>query len=132
MVRPLRPLHSWHLVDAPPGVAAHAETVETAFTRGQATLTYGERCFEFTNTVEAGGECSLRLQEVGRVTASGSGKALLVFSPDGYRAEERSAPCRDALDGALLRDIDAQVLQTLARALLDDAARAMDVEERLR
>ncbi len=132
MVRLSHPLHSWHLVDAPPGAAVDAETVEAAFTRGQATLTYGERCFEFTNTVEAGGECSLRLEEVGRVTASGSGKALLVFSQDGYRAEQRIAPCRDALDGALLRDMDAQALQTLARSLLDEAARAMDIEERLR
>ena len=131
-MRPLSPLHSWHLVDASPGAAGDAATLEAAFTRGQATLTYGERCFEFTNTVEAGGECSLRLEEVGRVTAGGSGKSLLVFSQDGYRAEERIAPCRDALDGALLRDIDVQVLQALARALLDDAARAMDVEEGLR
>lgn len=129
---PLRPLHSWQLVDAPPGAAADAETVEAAFNRGQATLTYGERCFEFTNTVEAGGECSLRLEEIGRVTVSGKGKALLVFSPGGYLAEERIAPCRDARDRALLRDVNAQRLQTHARALLDDAARAMDGRERPR
>jgi len=131
-VRPLCPLHAWQLVDAPPGAASYARAVEAAFRRGQATLTYGERCFELTNTVEAGGECSLRLAEIGRVTVSGSGRALLVFSPGGYRAEERIAPCRDALDGALPRDIDAQVVQAYARALLDDAARAMDDEEQAR
>ena len=131
MVRQLDPLHSWHLVDAPPGAASDADAVDAALGRGHATLTYGERCFELTNTVEAGGACYLRIASIGRLTATGSGRVVLVFARDGYRAEQRIAPCRDALDREALRDIDAGALQALGRALLDDAARALDGEDRL-
>ena len=54
--------------------------------------------------------------------ATGSGRAVLVFARDGYRAEQRIVPCRDALDAEVLPDIDARALQALGRALLEDAA----------
>ena len=95
------------------------------------TLTYGARCFELTRTVEAGGKCFLRLTEVGRLAATGSGPAVLVFASGGYQAEQRVAPCKDALDGAVLRHLDARALSALGRALLDEAARAIDHEEGL-
>ena len=106
------------------------DAVDAALARGHATLTYGERCFELTYSVEEGGACFLRLEEVGRLTTTGSGRAILVFARDGYRAEQRVVPCRDALDAEVLRDIDSRALQALGLALLDDAARALDGEER--
>ena len=62
------PLHSWHLVEAPPGAASQRRAVDAALARGHATLTYGEHCFEFTYTAEEDGACFLRLAEVGRLT----------------------------------------------------------------
>jgi hypothetical protein len=128
-VKTLDPLHSWRVVDAPRGVAGH-DAVDAALARGQATLSYGERCFEFTYAIEEGRACFLRLEEVGRLTATGSGRAILVFARDGYRAEQRVVPCRDALDAEVLRDIDPRALLALGLAMLDDAARALDTEER--
>ncbi len=55
---------------------------------------------------------------------------MLVFARSDYSAEQRVAPCRDALDGSALWDGDAEVLRASLGALLDDAAHAMDVEER--
>ena len=127
-MRPLDPLHSWQLVDAPPGAAIDPDLVEAALARDHATLTYGERCFELTRTLEAGGRCFLRLAEVGRLSRTGSGRAVLVFASGGYRAEQRIAPCQDALDGAVLRHLDAQARSALGRTLLDEAARAIDDE----
>ena len=123
------PLHSWHLVDAPPG-AGDDDAVDAALARGHATLTYGERCFEFTYTAEPGGACFLRLEEVGRLTSTGSGRSMLVFTRDGYHAEQRVVPCRDALDAEVLRDIDPRALQALGLTVLEDAARGLDREER--
>ena len=54
---------------------------------------------------------------------------MLVFARSDYSAEQRVAPCRDALDGSDLWDGDAEVLRATLGALLDDAAHAMDVEE---
>ncbi len=67
--------------------------------------------------------------EVGRVSATGSGQTILALARDGYRVEQRVAPCRDALDAEVLRDLDHRALQALGWALLDDAARALDGEE---
>ena len=120
------PLHSWRLVDAAPGVASHDEAVDVALARGHATLTYGERCFELTYTAEVGGKCLLRLEEIGRLTRTGSGRSILVFARDGYSAEQRIAPCRNALDAEVLRDLDPRALQALARGLLEDAARVLE------
>ena len=127
-MRPLDPLHSWHLVDAPPGAASDADLVEAALSRDHVTLTYGEHCFELTRTVEAGGKCFLRLSEVGRLSLTGSGRPVLVFASGGYQAEQRIAPCKDALDGAVLRHLDAQARSALGRTLLDEAARVIDSE----
>ena len=124
------PLHAWHLVDAAPGAAGHDEAVDAALALGHATLAYGERCFELTYTVEAGGACFLRLDEIGRLTRTGSGRSILVFARDGYHAEQRIAPCRDALDAEVLPDIDPRALQALGLALLEDAAHSLDREGR--
>ena len=128
MVSPHQPLHAWRLVDAGPGVAPRDDIVDAALAREHATLTYGERCFELTRSVEAGRKCFLRLTEVGRLIATGSGRPVLVFARDGYRAEQRIAPCQDALDRAVMRDLDAQALSALGRTLLDEAARVIDNE----
>ena len=130
MERQPDPLHSWHLVDTAPGAAGRVDAVEAALASGNATLTYGERCFEFSYTVEEGGACFQRLEEVGRVTASGGGRAVLVFARDGYRAEQRIVPCRDALDAEALPDLDPEAMQALGRTLLEDAGRVLDGEER--
>ena len=130
-VRPLDPPHSWHVVDAPSGAeVAGEDALDEALLRDHVTLTYGYRCFELTRTVEAGGTCFLRLSEVGRLSRTGSGRSVLVFASGGYRAEQRIAPCHDALDGAVMRDLDAQARSALGRALLDEAARALDSEVR--
>ena len=47
--------------------AAGDDAVDAALALGHATLTYGERCFEFTYSVEKSGACFLRLEEVGRL-----------------------------------------------------------------
>ena len=130
METPLDPLHSWHLVDAPPSAARSDDAVDAALASGHATLTYGERCFEYTYTAEEGGACFLRLEEVGRLSATGSGRAVLVFARDGYRAEQRVVPCRDALDAEVLSDVDPRALQALGRVLLEDAARVLDSRQR--
>ena len=122
---PHQPLHAWHLVEAVPGVAPRDDIVDAALARDHVTLTYGERCFELMRTVEAGGKCFLRLSEVGRLSLTGSGRAVLVFASGGYQAEQRIAPCKDALDGAVLRHLDAQARSALGQALLDEAARAV-------
>ena len=123
------PLRSWHVVDAPPGAeVVGVDALDEALSRDHVTLTYGERCFELTRTVEAGGKCFLRLSEVGRLGLTGGGRAVLVFASGGYRAEQRVAPCQDAWDRAVLRDIDPRALSALGRTLLDDAARVMDGE----
>ena len=124
-----QPQHLWRLVDAPPGAAVSDDIVDEALSRDHVTLAYGERCFELTNTVEAGGACYLRLVEIGRVTDSGSGAPILIFARHGYRAEQRIVPCCDALDRAVLPDIGARALSALGRALLDDTARVIDGEE---
>ncbi len=130
-MRAHEPRHAWHLVDAPPGAETVGEDLlNEALSRDHVTLTYGERCFELTNVVEAGGTCFLRLAEVGRLSRTGSGRAVLVFARGGYQAEQRIAPCKDALDGAVLRDLDAGARSALGRALLDEAARVMDSEVR--
>ena len=125
------PLHSWRPVDALPGAASDADAVDALLARGHATLAYGEGCFEFTTSLEVGGACFLRLVEVGRAGATGSGRTPLVSAHDGYRIEQRVAPCRTALDAEVLYDLDPKALQALGRALLDDAARGLDGEERL-
>jgi hypothetical protein len=130
MEKPPDPLHSWRLADAAPGAVGRDDAVEAALANGHATLAYGERCFEFTYAVEEGGACFLRLEEVGRLIATGTGRPVLVFARDGYRAEQRIVPCRDALDAEVLPDIDPRAKQALGRALLEDAARALDGEER--
>jgi hypothetical protein len=130
MDRPLDPLHSWHLVDAPPGTPSAGAAVESALGRGQATLTYGERCFEFLYAVETGGACFVRLQEIGHLTWAGSGAPILVFTPEGRRVERRVVPCRDGLDAQVLPNVDPEALQALGLALLDEAARGLDEEER--
>ena len=124
------PLHSWRLVEAPPGAAPPEDVVEAVLSRTHATLVYGESCFEVTTAAEAGGLCVLRLVHVGRLAATGSGPPVLVFAAGDYSAEQHVAPCRDALDGSALWDGDAEVLRATLGALLDDAAHAMDVEER--
>jgi aspartate oxidase len=123
------PLHSWRVVEAPPG-ASDDDAVEAALASGHATLTYGERCFEFTFAVEEGGACFLRLDEVGHLTATGSGRAILVFTRHGYHAERRIVPCRDALDAEVLRDLGGEALQVLGLGLLEDAALGLDSAER--
>ena len=130
MERSLDPLHCWYLADASRGSESGEAAVEAALGSGHATLTYGERCFEFTYTAEQRGACFLRLEEVGHLTRTGSGRMVLIFARDGYRAEERVAPCRDGFDAEVLPCIDAEALQALGRALLDDAARALDGKER--
>lgn len=120
-------LHSWHLVDAPPGATSH-DALEAALALGHATLTYGERCFEFTYSVEEKGACFLRFEEVGRLTKTGSGRSILVFARDGYHIEQRIVPCRDGFDAEVLPDIDPAALQALGLALLDEAARVLDGE----
>ncbi len=130
MEAPPDSLHSWRLVDALSCVADHDDAVDAALARGQATLTYGQRCFEFTYSVRERSACFLRLEEVGRLSAMGSGRAVLVFTRDGYHSEQRVVPCRDGFDGDVLPDIDPRALQALGRALLDDAARGLDSEER--
>jgi hypothetical protein len=129
MVSPHQPLHAWRVVGAPSGVAPSDHIVDAALARDHATLTYGERCFELTHTVGAGSARFLRLTEVGRLSATGSGRSVLVFVDDGYQAEQRIAPCQDAWDSAVLRDLDARALSALGRALLDEAARVIDDEE---
>ena len=116
-MRPLGPPHSGQFVDAPPGAASEADLVEAALSRDHVTLTYGERCFELTRTVEAGGKCFLRFTEVGRLAATGSGPAVLVFASGGYRAEQRIAPCQDAWDKAVLREIAPDAPGALGGAL---------------
>ena len=130
MEAPPESLHSWRLVDAPRGLVNHDDAIDTALARGRATLTYGERCFEFTYSVGERSACFLRLEEVGRLSATGSGRAVLVFARDGYHVEQRVVPCRDGLDADVLPDIGPKALQALGRALLDDAARGLDSEER--
>ncbi len=130
METPLDSLHSWHLVDAPPSVAETAHAIDAALARGHATLAYGEHCFEFTYSVEVRGACFLRLEEVGRLTMTGSGRSILIFARDGYHAEQRIAPCRDGFDAEVLPNLNASALQALGLALLDDAARDLDDEER--
>ena len=129
-MRPQQPLHSWRLVEAPPGAAPSEDVAEAVLSRSHATLVYGESCFEVTTAAEAGGLCVLRLEYVGRLAATGSGPPVLVFAAGHYSAEQHVAPCRDALDGSALWDGDAEVLRATVGALLDDAAHAMDVEER--
>ena len=92
--------------------------------RNHATLAYGERCFELTNTVEPNGDSLLRLAEVGRLAATGPMTLGLVR--DGYRDEQRTAPCRGSMDEAARSAVDARVLRVHGRALLDDAARDLD------
>ena len=121
--------HAWHLLDAPPGAETVGEDLlDEALSRDHVTLTYGTRCFELMRTVEAGDKCLLRLTEVGRLTATGSGRAVLVLASGGYQAEQRIAPCQDALDGAVLRHLDAGALSAVGWALLDEVARAIDNE----
>ena len=122
------PLHSWRLIDASSDAASDDCAGDEALARNHATLAYGERCFELTNAVEPNGDRHLRLAEVGRLSADGSGRAILALVRDGYRAEERIAPCRGSLDEATLREVDAKVLRVLGRALLGDAARDLDRE----
>ena len=129
-MRPQQPLHSWRLVEAPPGAATREDVVEAVLSRTHATLVYGESCFEVTTSVEAGGLCALHLERVGRLAATGSGPPVLVFAGDDYSDEQAVAPCRDALDGSALWDGDAEVLRATLGTLLDDAAHAMDVGER--
>ena len=118
------------LVDAPPG-ASDDDALDAALARDHATLAYGEHCFEFTSKVGSDGDCLLRLQELGRLTTTASGRSILVFAHEGHEAEERIAPCRDALDRIVLRAPEAGVLVAFGRALLADAARALDDEEGL-
>ena len=124
-MRSAHPLHSWHLIDASPDAASDDCAGDEALARNHATLAYGERCFELTNTVEPNGDCLLRLAEVGRLSAAGGGRAILALVRDGYRAEERIAPCRGPMDEAA----DAEALRTPGRALLDSAARDLDRED---
>jgi len=130
METPPDSLHSWHLVGAPAAAASHDDAVEAALALGHTTLTYGERCFEFTYSVEERRACFLRLKQVGRLSATGSGRAVLVFARDGYRVEQRVVPCRDGLDAEVLPDIDPKAPQTLGWALLEDTARVLDGGER--
>jgi hypothetical protein len=125
-VRSPHPLHSWHLIDASPDAASHHCAGDEALARTHATLAYGERCFELTNTVEPNGDCLLSLSEVGRLSAAGSGRAILALAPDGYRAEERIATCRRSMDEVALSEVDDDALCALGRTLLDDAARDLD------
>jgi hypothetical protein len=117
------------MIDASPDAASDDCACDEALARKHATLTYGERCFELTNTVEPNGDCLLRLAEVGRLSAAGSGRAILALVRDGYRAEKLIAACRGSMDEVDLREVDVGVLRTLARALLDDAARDVDGED---
>lgn len=122
-MRSAQPFHSWHLHDAPPD-ATDSGVGDEVLARNHATLTYGERCFELTNTVEPNGDSLLRLAEVGRFAASGPMTLGLVR--DGYRDEQRIAPCSGSMDEAARHEVDAKVLRVLGRALLDGAARDLD------
>ena len=97
MDRPPDPSHSWHLVDAPSGTSDD-DALDAALESEHATLAYGEHCFEFTSKVGSDGDCLLRLHELGRLTATASGRSILVFAREGHEAEERIVPCGDALD----------------------------------
>jgi hypothetical protein len=129
METPPDSLHSWHLVDTPPGAVSDGGAVSAALALGHATLAYGERCFELTYGLGERGACFLRLKEVGRLTRTGSGRSVLVFARDGYSIEQRVTPCRDGFDAKVLPHIDPPALQALGEALLDDAARDLDQEE---
>ena len=126
METPPDSLHSWHLVDAPPGAAKGDGAVEAALADGHATLAYGERCFELTYSIEVRGACFLRLEEVGRLSMTVSGRSILIFTRDGYRLEQRVVPCRDGFDAEVLPCVDPAALQALGLALLDNASRDLD------
>ncbi len=130
-MRAHEPRHAWHLVDAPPGAETVGEDLlDEALSRDHVTLTYGERCFELTHIVEAGGTCFLRLARSAASAARGAAGRCSSSPRGGYQAEQRIAPCKDALDGAVLRDLDAGARSALGRTLLDEAARALDSEVR--
>ena len=125
-----RPLHDWRLVDAPSGAeTAGGDILNEALLRDHATLSYGERCFEFIYVAKEGDVCFLRLVEVGRLTKTGSGRSILVFARNGYHVEQRVAPCRDALDAEVLRDLDPEALRALGSAMLEETALGLDSEE---
>ena len=123
------PPYSWHLVDAPPG-ASDDDALDAALESEHATLAYGEHCFEFTSKVGSDGDCLLRLHELGRLTTTASGRSILVFAREGHEAEERIVPCHDALDRIARPAAESGVLVASGRALLADAARLLDDEER--
>jgi hypothetical protein len=129
-VKPQQPLHCWRLVEPPPGAVPPEDVVEAVLTRTHATLVYGESCFVVTTAVEGGGLCVLRLEYLGRLAATGSGRPVLIFAGGDSGAEQQVAPCRDALDGSAVWDGGAEALRATLGALLDDAAHAMDVAER--
>jgi hypothetical protein len=52
----------------------------------------------------------------------------LALVRDGYRGQQRIAPCRGSMDEAAQHEADASALRVSGRALLDDAARDLDSE----
>ena len=124
-------IHNWELADGLAVEDLGGDAIGVALSHDHATLWYGSHCFEFTKSVDEHGECLLRLEEVGRSVATGSGPTVMLFVEHGYLKEQRLALCRAIfVDHVDEPDIDALLLRVTGRALLADAARIMDVEER--
>ncbi len=122
-------LRAWRLVDASAQDVTGADAVDAALSREQATLWYGSRCFEFTSVVDDGGDCLLRLDEVGRRAETSSGSTVLLLVENGHHEEQRVAPRQGSIDEEAPRGVDGRVVRAIGESLFSEVARVMGIEE---